>query len=166
MTTEISPQPTEAASYSSYVRWPWITGIILSVLGFGVSAYLTYEHFTGSVSLACPAISSTINCLKVTTSPWSVEFGIPVAVLGMVYFAVMIAIQSPWAWACQRSAVRIGRIVWCLAGLGNALVLVYDELFKIDAICEWCTSVHFIVFVLFVVTNFGTLATSPDRDHL
>jgi uncharacterized membrane protein len=39
--------------------------------------------------------------------------------------------------------------------------LVYFELEKIDAICEWCTSVHVITFVVFVVTVFGTASTAP-----
>ncbi len=142
-------------------RWPWILGTVLSVLGFGVSAYLTYEHFTGSTSLACPAVSGGVNCLKVTTSPWSVQFGIPVAVLGLVFFAVMVGLQSPWVWHWQHRAVRAARIAWCLVGVGNAIALIYDELFKIDAICEWCTSVHIMTFILFVSTVFGTISTAP-----
>ncbi len=144
-------------------RWPWIVGVVLSILGLGVSAYLTYEHYTGSTSLACPAGSAggLINCAKVTTSPWSVEFGIPVAVLGLVYFAVMLALQSPWAWRSPLLTVRAARIAWCLVGLGNAIVLIYDELVKIDAICEWCTAVHALTFLLFVSTVFGTISLPP-----
>ncbi len=144
-------------------RWPWIAGVVLSVLGLGVAAYLTYEHYTGSTSLACPAGSSggLINCAKVTTSPWSVEFGIPVSVLGLVFFAVMLALQSPWAWRSPLPAVRWARILWCLVGLGNAVVLIYDELVKIDAICEWCTAVHVLTFLLFVSTVFGTISSLP-----
>lgn len=145
------------------VRWPWITGVVLSVLGLGVSAYLTYEHYTGSTSLACPAGSrgGVVNCLKVTTSPWSVQFGVPVAVLGLVYFAVMLALQSPWAWRSPLRALRGARLAWCLVGLGNAIVLIYDEIYRIDAICEWCTSVHVLTFFLFVTTVFGTISTAP-----
>ena len=163
MTTETAQQTSIAAL--TRPSWPWIVGTILSVLGLGISGYLTYEHFTGSASLACPAVSSGINCLKVTTSPWSMEFGIPVAVLGLAFFVVMALLQSPWAWAWRHPMVRAARIAWCLVGLGQAVVLIYDELFKIDAICEWCTAVHFLTFVLFVVTNFGTLATSPHADE-
>jgi uncharacterized membrane protein len=151
-------------------RWPWISGLILSILGFGVSAYLTYEHYTGSKSLACPAAGrgSLVNCAKVTESPWSMEFGIPVAVLGLVFFAVMIGLQTPWAWRSRRLAVRVAQIVWCLVGLGAALRLIYFELYKIDAICEWCTSVHILTFLIFVVTVFGAVSmagySSGDPD--
>jgi uncharacterized membrane protein len=144
-------------------RWPWIVGTLLSVLGLGASSYLTYEHYTGSKSLACPAAGahSVVNCLKVTTSPWSMEHGVPVAVLGLVFFVIMLTLQSPSAWRSPRLAVRAGRIVWCLVGLGSAAKLIYDELYKIDAICEWCTSVHAITFLIFVATVFGTVSTTP-----
>jgi uncharacterized membrane protein len=151
--------------YDSYSepRWPWIAGTILSLLGLGVSIYLTIEHYTGSSSLSCPAGSSTgvINCLKVTTSPWSMWYGIPVAVLGLVYFVVMLALQSPWAWRRSHVAWRAVRIAWCVIGLASALRLVYYELYRIDAICEWCTSVHIITFLIFITTIFGTLSTAP-----
>ena len=141
--------------------WPWVTGLVLSVLGLGVSAYLTYEHYTGSTSLACPAgPHSKINCLKVTTSAWSVQWGIPVAVLGLVFFAVMTGLQSPWAWGTRRLVVRVGRLVWCVLGLVSAIRLVYFELYRIDAICEWCTAVHVVTFLLFVATSFGTASTA------
>jgi uncharacterized membrane protein len=144
-------------------RWPWVVGLVLTLLGFGVSAYLTYEHYTGSTSLSCPAASShgVVNCLKVTTSPWSMEHGIPVAVLGLVFFAIMGVLQSPWAWRSPLLAVRAGRILWCLVGLGAAIKLIYDEIYKIDAICEWCTSVHAFTFLIFVATVFGTASTAP-----
>lgn len=143
-------------------RWPWIVGTVLSVIGLGVSAYLTYEHYTGSTSLACPAggAHSIIDCAKVTTSPWSMWFGIPVALLGLVYFVLMLPLQSAWAWRQSHFAWRAARIGWCVIGLGSAVRLVYYELYRIDAICEWCTSVHVITFLIFAATVFGTVSTA------
>jgi uncharacterized membrane protein len=146
-------------------RWPSLAGMILSFLGFGVAAYLTYEHYTGSKSLSCPAGSANgaINCLKVTTSVYSVQYGIPVAVLGLVFFAVMLALQSPWAWRSDLRWLKVSRIAWCVIGIASALKLVYDELFEIHAICLWCTSVHILTLAIFVVTLFGTLSWSAHR---
>jgi uncharacterized membrane protein len=161
-------QERDEASDIAAPRWPWIVGFSLTLLGFGVSAYLTYEHYTGSSSLTCPATSSNgvVNCLKVTTSPWSMEYGIPVAVLGLVFFAIMGILQSPQAWRTTLAAARVGRVLWCLVGLGSAVKLIYDELYKVHAICEWCTSVHIVTFLLFVATLFGTVSTTPAGGHL
>jgi len=147
-------------------RWPSLAGMLLSVVGFAVAAYLTYEHYTGSKSLTCPAGSANgaINCLKVTTSVYSVQYGIPVAVLGLVFFAVMAVLQSPWAWRSNLRWLNPARIAWCVVGIASALKLVYDELFEIHAICLWCTSVHIVTLAIFVVTLFGTLSWAAHRD--
>jgi uncharacterized membrane protein len=147
------------------VWWPPAIGLVLSALGFGVSGYLTYEHYTGSKSLSCPATGGIVNCLKVTTSIYNNIHGVPVAVLGLVFFAVMSVLQSPPAWRSPTLAIRFARIVWSLVGVATALKLVYDELFKLDAICLWCTSVHVISLLLFITTVFGTVATAPLPDE-
>jgi uncharacterized membrane protein len=141
-------------------RWPWIAGTALSVIGFGVAGYLTYEHYSSSTSLSCPAGGGIVNCLKVTTSQYAKIGGVPVAVLGLVFFAVMIGIQSRPAWASTSPVMRIGRLLWSLVGVGTAAWLIYVELFKVDAVCLWCTAVHVIAVLLFVVTAFATAATA------
>jgi uncharacterized membrane protein len=142
-------------------RWPATVGLFLCAVGLGVAGYLTYEHYTGSTSLSCPAHGGMINCLGVTTSIYSKIHGVPVAVLGLVFFAVMAILQSPWAWRSQRRSIRIARIVWSLVGVATAIKLIFDELFRIHEICLWCTSVHIISLLLFISTVFGTVATSP-----
>ena len=128
-------------------------------LGFGIAGYLTFEHYTSSTSLTCPAGGGAVNCLKVTTSIYSMIHGVPVALLGLVFFAVMGVLQSPPAWRSHRSEIRAARVVWSLIGVGTALWLVYAELFKIDAICLWCTSVHVLTLLVFITTVFGTVST-------
>ncbi len=60
-----------------------------SVAGLGIASYLTLAHYTSVVSLVCPN-SGAINCDAVTTSSESYLLGIPVAVLGLVYFVVVL----------------------------------------------------------------------------
>jgi uncharacterized membrane protein len=40
-----------------------------------------------------------------------------------------------------------------IVGIGFVLYLLYAELFDIGSICLYCTSVHVITFVLFVLTG-------------
>jgi uncharacterized membrane protein len=155
----------ESGAPVARVRWPWIVGWTLSFLGFGVAAYLTFEHYTSSTSLSCPATGGIVNCLKVTTSIYSKIHGVPVAVLGLVFFAVMLVLQSPWAWRSHSQVVRIGRVVWATTGLATALWLIYAELFRLDAICLWCTSVHVISLILFATTVFGTASTADPVSY-
>ena len=79
--------------------------LTVSLLGLGAAAYLTFEHFTSSTTLACPE-TGVVNCAKVTTSAYSTVFGIPVAVLGLLFFVGMVGLCLPAAW--RRDSPRCG----------------------------------------------------------
>lgn len=145
-------------------RWPYRVGLTLALVGFGIAAYLTFEHYTSSTSLSCPATGGIVNCLKVTTSSYSKIHGLPVSVLGLVFFAVTIPLQTPAAWASQWAVLRWGRLAWSLVGVGTAVWLIYAELFRLDAICLWCTAVHVLTIALFISTVFATSFSAFDVD--
>jgi uncharacterized membrane protein len=85
-------------------------------------------------------------------------FGIPVAVLGLAFFVFAVAIMSPWAWQSARREIHLARIASMVVGIGFVLYLIYAELFIIGSICLYCTSVHAITFVLFVLTAIAAAA--------
>ena len=137
--------------------WLQIATLVLALAGLGVSIYLTIAHFTESALAGCSE-SGLVNCTKVTTSPESYVFGIPVAVLGLAFFVFAVAIMSPWAWQSARREIHLARIVSMVVGIGFVLYLIYAELFIIGSICLYCTSVHVITFLLFVLTAFAAAA--------
>jgi uncharacterized membrane protein len=133
------------------LRWQPIVTMVLSLLGLGVSIYLTITHFDTHIALSCPAGGGLINCEKVTTSPQSYVFGIPVAVLGLAYFVPMLGLSLPWAWRSADRRIHLVRLALVVVGVGMAIYLVIAELLIIKNICLWCTSVHVISFILFVI---------------
>jgi uncharacterized membrane protein len=137
--------------------WLQVTTFVLALAGLGVSIYLTIAHFTESALAGCSE-SGLVNCTKVTTSPQSYVFGIPVAVLGLAFYVFAVAIMSPWAWQAARREIHLLRIASLVVGIGFVLYLIYAELFIIGSICLYCTSVHAITFVLFVLTAFAAAA--------
>jgi uncharacterized membrane protein len=145
---EVAPASAPAPAPPGWLRW---TTLVLAVAGLGVSVYLTIAHYTTAVSLACPN-TGAINCEKVTTSPESNVFGIPVAVLGLAFYVFLVAIMTPWAWRWNRREVGLVRLLSLVAGIGFVLYLVYAEVVEIGNICLWCTSVHVITLVLFALT--------------
>ena len=134
--------------------WMQLTTFVLALGGLGVSIYLTIAHFTESALAGCSE-SGLVNCTKVTTSPQSYVFGIPVAVLGLAFFVFVAAIMSPWAWQARRREVHMLRLASMVVGIGMVIYLVYAEFIIIGSICLYCTSVHIITFLLFVLTAFG-----------
>jgi uncharacterized membrane protein len=144
--------------------WPGVVGTVASVAGICVAGYLTYEHFTSSSTLAC-SDNSVVNCLKVTTSSYSEVAGVPVAVLGLVFFAVMLVLQLPQMWRRPEPLIRWARVGWSVVGVGTVLYLLFAELFEIDAVCLWCTAVHALTLVLFGTTVVATVSY-PDPTAL
>jgi uncharacterized membrane protein len=134
-----------------------VTSLVLAIAGLAVAGYLTVEHYTASTTLACPE-TGVVNCQKVTTSAQSAVFGIPVALLGLLFFAAMVPVSLPAAWRSGAAPLRWGRIGFALVGVGFVGYLVYTELFTLNAICLWCTAVHVLTVALFAVIAFGTAA--------
>jgi uncharacterized membrane protein len=150
--------PAEATETATDPRWFRLTTLILSVLGLGLSVYLTITHYTDSAPAGCP-VNSVVNCAKVTTSPESMIFGVfPVAVLGLAFYVFMVAVNSPWSWRPGMPLIRIARLAGVLTGIVFVLYLVYVELIQVDAICEYCTGVHIITFALFGLVMYSTAA--------
>jgi uncharacterized membrane protein len=146
------------------LSWPWRLGLLACVAGLGDTGYLTYEHYTGSNSLVC-SDHGLINCLQVTTSSYSRVAGIPVVLLGLAFFVVMLVLQLPSMWNRSEPVIRRIRLGWAGVGLSAAIYLLWAELFKIKAICLWCTGVHVLTFILFVSTMFATLSTTSPFEQ-
>jgi uncharacterized membrane protein len=122
----------------------------VALLAVGLTAYLTVTHYTDPTALACPD-TGIVNCTAVTTSSWSVILGVPVALIGLLWAVSMTALNSPWAWRSSATWLDTARLVLSGAGALMVFYLVYVELFRVDAICLWCTGVHVATIALFGV---------------
>jgi uncharacterized membrane protein len=135
--------------------WRVYLAFALSLAGLGISIYLTIQHFA-KLPLSCPT-HGFINCEKVTTSaesyfpPFSGWPHLPVAFLGLCFYAVVAVMNAPPLWRSEVRAVHAARFGLMCLGMGFALYLVSAEFLIINNICLWCSSVHLITFVLFVL---------------
>jgi uncharacterized membrane protein len=154
----------EAPVTRACARWSIPAAFALSLLAVGLTAYLTITHYTDPAALACPD-TGIINCTLVTTSSWSVIVGVPVALLGLIWSVAMVAINSPWAFRSTRAWLAQARVVGVSIGVAMVLYLVYVELFRVDAICLWCTGVHLTTFALFTVVLLGRNQPPPRKQH-
>ncbi|MGB8383292.1 MAG: vitamin K epoxide reductase family protein [Dermatophilaceae bacterium] len=141
-------------------RWLPPTALVLCLLGLAFSAYLTYDTFATSTTLICPE-GETFNCTKVTESAWSKLFGVPVAPLGLLFFAGMTVLCLPRFFLRPGRTFDWLRLAGATLGLAMVFYLVWAELFKIHAICLWCTGVHVVTFLLFGVLLFGQALIEP-----
>lgn len=138
-----------------------------SIAGLGIASYLTLAHFTSGIQLSCPD-TGPINCDAVTRSPESYVFGIPVSLLGLIYFVAMTGISLPILWRSTVRVVARARLAMAVAGIGFVCYLVYAELFEIGKLCLWCTGVHVLTLIVFAAITTGwrqmsAYATDPLR---
>jgi uncharacterized membrane protein len=142
-------------------RWAWWYSLPVAVLGLADSAYLTYTHFNGNKLAGCAA-GGHVDCTKVTTSTYSEIFGhIPVAVVGLVYFAIMTLLMTPWAWQAANEWVHRFRLAAVSGAMGMVVYLVAVEI-HLKAICEYCTGVHILNFLMFLAVLAAVLLRPID----
>ena len=133
-----------------------LAAIVLAVAGLGVAAYLTYVHYKGIK----PACGLGANCVKVQTSEWSDLAGVPVALLGLIGYALLLAsLLVP-----GEAALTAGALI-ALSGFGFSAYLTYRELFSIHAICEWCVTSAVLMTLLAIITSIRLLRVSPSDDR-
>ncbi len=140
-----------------FQRAPGAWAILLfSLAGIGISIYLTIVHYAGT-PLVCTT-NSVVNCQAVTTSAYSTVGGtsIPITVPGMAWFIVSGALAvAAILFASKRLALPEWLVplhgLWSLFGLAFILYLIYVEAFQLHKICEWCTGVHILVILTFLV---------------
>ena len=153
--------------------------MVLCVLGLADAAYLVYEHYDQSATFLCSE-SAHINCAAVTTSRYSwmppthfqagllekphhVGFGIPVSDLGLVFFLVMTVLCLPVMWRSSAPLVTRGRVGLASLGVLSAIYLVWVELIPLNGtICLYCTGVHILTLLLFIVVALATALRDPD----
>ena len=150
-----------AARSRSVPAWVEASSLSLSLIAVAVASYLTVTHYADPAALACPD-TGIVNCTLVTTSSWSAIAGVPLAVLGLVWALVMAGLCVPWVWRSTARWVDSARLGTSAAGAAMVVYLVYVELFRLSAICLWCTAMHVTAVCLFGVV-LSARAAAPGR---
>src|SRR5438270_4158666 len=109
---------------------------LLSVAGAVVSSISLYHHYDTSPSSFCD-FGATFNCDMVNRSIYSVVFGIPVALIGILGYGVLLVLAALYR---AKAEISLMLLVAALAGLGFALYLTYVEAFVLAVWCILCLS--------------------------
>jgi uncharacterized membrane protein len=126
--------------------------IACCALGLAIAGYLTYVHYAG----LAPVCEIAHGCEKVQTSQWSELAGVPVALLGLLAYAgILAAVLAPGEIA------RLAAAGQSLAGAGFSLYLTSREVFTIHAICIWCVASAVLITALVVITVARLMRDDP-----
>jgi uncharacterized membrane protein len=151
-------------------RWrPWVA-MVVSLGGLGMATWLTEVHYAdpGFVGHSCilgGTGSSIVDCQAVLTSSYSTVFGLPVALYGAVFFAFMAVMNLPAMWRSTSAWIARARLGAAVTGMVAVLYLVGVEALLVKHVCIYCTSVHVLQFVLFLLVVTGWEATGYAAAH-
>lgn len=129
-----------------------LAAIVISAVGIAIAGYLTYVHYAG----ISPVCEIAHGCEKVQTSEWSKVAGVPVAVLGLLgYAGILAALFVPGETGATTAAAM------ALVGAGFSVYLTYREVFTIEAICIWCVASAILMTLLAILTVVRLARQSP-----
>jgi uncharacterized membrane protein len=115
--------------------------VFLAAFGIGVAAYIAVADAAGDAP-ACLAGGG--GCETVAASSYSHLFGVNIAILGVAGYALILATAL-----LRGDGARMAGFALSLTGFGYSVFLTYLELFKLEAICQWCVASAVLMTLLF-----------------
>lgn len=124
--------------------------ILFIVLGIVDAGYLTYEHYRQvippcTINRFLPILS---DCGRVLRSSYSVMFGIPLAVLGVVQYVFLLLIVI-FLFKYKKRIFIYWLILQSMLGAIFSLYFVYLQLVVLKSICIYCMLSALISFTIF-----------------
>lgn len=118
---------------------------VVSAIGLLDATYLTVKHYRGGIP------PCTIHgCEVVLTSPQSEIAGVPVALLGTLYYATILALMLAYMISKKETVVLHAAYI-TPAGFIASAYFVYLQLFVINAICLYCMASATTSTILFIL---------------
>jgi uncharacterized membrane protein len=150
------PQPHDAQIGKN--RTAWFTAFAL--IGLAASTASTWVHYkilNDPLYASFCDVSSTLNCTEAYTSKFGAFGGVPVALLGMLFFAGLLALIALCSASPAASRNLPGYIfVSSTIGLAAVLYLAYASYFVLNVVCLLCVGTYFAVIGLFLLSGSGT----------
>lgn len=114
-----------------------------AALGVGVATYIAIAE-SGGGSPVC--LAGGTGCRTVAESSYSHVAGVNIAVFGAIGYLLLLGTAF-----FANDLARFGGFVVSLGGFGYSIFLTYIEIFKIEAICQWCVASAVLMTILFLL---------------
>lgn len=123
---------------------------ILSIVGIGISAYLSFTYITHS-----PIACFDIGCELVRKSRYAYPLGIPLPIIGL--FGNLTIFLLSFFYTLENTSKRaIAKLLFFISFMGFSVVvfLTAAEIFDIKAYCIWCLGSAFTMTLIFILSYF------------
>jgi vitamin-K-epoxide reductase (warfarin-sensitive) len=135
----VSATPHQVASGTTSAKDNRVLFVLIAILAFAgivISSLSLQRHYAKSASQFCD-LGEKFNCDIVNRSEYSSLMGIPVAGIGVVGYALLLALATAYR---SRPETPLRLLVASAAGLAFALYLTYVEGYILDTWCILCLS--------------------------
>jgi uncharacterized membrane protein len=129
--------------------WLPITLGIVALCGFIDAAYLTIEHYANTIP---PCVVG--NCELVLTSKFATVAGIPVALLGTLYYLAILVLVIGYFESKKEVLLRTAMFATTLGLLASIWFFVLQA-FVLHAFCQFCLISATTSTALFVIAGIG-----------
>ena len=132
---------------NNYSRYFLFGIIIFAFLGFLDTSYLSIKHFQGLV----PDCYLLAGCDVVTTSKYSIIFGVPLAYIGLLYYLILFVLGILYI---DTNKEILTNYIFFLVSLGSvsSLYFTYLQFFVIGSLCVYCLTSAFFSTIIFVLS--------------
>lgn len=106
-----------------------LVAALVAAAGVAIAGYLTWAHYA-DVAVVCVTGGG---CETVQESSYAESAGVPVALVGLLGYAAVLALI---AW--DAPLARLSAATFAFVGLVFSGYLLVVQVFVIDALCTWC----------------------------
>ena len=145
--------------------------LLFAALGLAASSASTYVHhrlLTDPAYSSVCDISATVSCTEAYLSRYGTLWGVPVAVAGVFFFALVLVLVAAGGRTTSPARENVPAYVFALSTVGLAVVLylAWASFFQLGAVCLLCVTTYAAVVALFIVSGGATkvsMTSLPGR---
>jgi protein-disulfide isomerase/uncharacterized membrane protein len=142
-----------------------------AVLGLGASLTSSYVHYRLLTDVSFTSfcdVSSAVNCTQAYMSSYGSAFGVPVALGGVMYFAIVAVLAGIVGRPGSKSRENAPGYILALSTLALAFILylAWGSYVVLKTFCILCAVTYVAVIAIFLISGGATkfpMKTLPDR---
>ncbi len=132
------------------------------------SLYVHHQLLTQPGYLSFCDVNATVSCSQVYQSRYAYLAGVPVALLGALWYVAVLVVLAgaDWGWRSLRENSAGYVFLLSTAGLGFVLYMAYTSLVLLKIVCLMCVVTYVAVAALFIISGTRTsypMLTIPRR---
>jgi uncharacterized membrane protein/protein-disulfide isomerase len=147
----------------------WLFGFCLvGLAATTAAAYVHYHLLRDPAYTSGCDINATISCSQVYLSHYGTFAGVPVAIVGVIWFVAVLLLLLGAQLGPPKVRDNVAGYLFVLSTLGLAAVmyLAYASFFKLHAVCVLCLTTDAAVIAVFLISGASTtfpMTTLPRR---